>query len=87
MLKFITHLQFQDSLDKRIPTLVFGGVAIVAAFMGLFLPETLHKELPQSLEDGENFGKGDTAFRACCGGGSRRNYDLDDPEQSRKLRP
>lgn len=66
----------QDSLDKRVPTLVFGGVAIFAAILALFLPETLHKDLPQTLEDGENFGKGDTAFASCCGK-SRRHY-MDD---------
>ncbi|ODN02543.1 Organic cation transporter protein [Orchesella cincta] len=74
-----------DSLDKSIPTLVFGGVAIFAAFMGLFLPETLHKEMPQSLEDGENFGKGDTAFTSCCGG-SNRSYGIDDLEQGQRLK-
>lgn len=74
-----------DSLDKSIPTLVFGGVAVVAAFTGLFLPETLHKEMPQSLQDGENFGKGDTAFSSCCGGPSSQEY-LRDPEAGRRLK-
>jgi OCT family organic cation transporter-like MFS transporter 16 len=73
-----------DSLDKSIPTLVFGGVAIFAAFMGLFLPETLNKEMPQSLEDGENFGKGDNAFTSCCGGNSR-DY-IEDTEAARRLK-
>jgi OCT family organic cation transporter-like MFS transporter 4/5 len=55
-----------DSLDKRIPTLVFGGFAVVASLLTLFLPETLREDLPQTLEDGEYFGRGDTAFRNCC---------------------
>ena len=28
-----------------------------AGVLALLLPETLHKELPQSIEDGEKFGK------------------------------
>jgi OCT family organic cation transporter-like MFS transporter 16 len=74
----------QDSLDKTIPTLVFGGVAVVASFMGLFLPETLHKEMPQSLQDGENFGRGDTAFSSCCGTPSQ-DY-MEDSEAGRPLK-
>lgn len=44
--------------------------------------------MPQTLEDGENFGRGDTAFANCCGGGSssRRNYGIDDAEQGRRLK-
>jgi len=74
-----------DSLDKSIPPLVFGGIAVLAAFTGLFLPETLHKEMPQSLVDGENFGRGDTAFSSCCGGRRSQEY-LKDPEAGKPLK-
>jgi len=56
----------KDSLDKMVPTIVFGSMALAAALVALFLPETLNKELAQTLEDGENFGVGDTAFNSCC---------------------
>jgi len=79
------QITLMDSLDKSIPTLVFGSVAILAAFLGLFLPETLHKDMQQSLEDGENFGKGDTAFTSCCGGSPPQDY-LKDPEAGRRLK-
>jgi hypothetical protein len=55
-----------------VPTIVFGCMAIAASLVALFLPETLNKELPQSLEDGENFGKGDTAFTLCCTGSPKK---------------
>ena len=29
----------------------------MAGFLALLLSETLHKELPESIEDGEKFGK------------------------------
>jgi len=44
---------------------LFGLVAIVAAIFGLFLPATWHTVLPQTLEEGEVFGKGNTAFSIC----------------------
>jgi hypothetical protein len=53
----------KDSIGREIPTVIFGCAAILAALFALFLPETVNKEMPQTLEDGENFGKGDTAFR------------------------
>lgn len=40
--------------------------------------------MPQSLEDGENFGRGDTAFSSCCGKSSQ-DY-MRDPEAGRRLK-
>lgn len=47
--------------------MIFGSVAICAAssFL-LFLPETVNKELPQTLEEGEKYGINDTAFNFTC---------------------
>lgn len=39
------------------PVLVMGVLAAVTAVVALLLPETLEQELPQTIEDGENFGK------------------------------
>lgn len=59
---------------------MFGVVAIIASVSFLLLPETLNKELPQTLEDGEKYGKGDTAFRTCFTSNnkptSNRNKDM-----------
>ncbi|XP_055342894.1 carcinine transporter-like isoform X2 [Paramacrobiotus metropolitanus] len=39
------------------PVIIFGGISVIAGFSALFLPETLGTDLPQSLEDGELFGR------------------------------
>lgn len=34
-----------------------GSISVLGGFTGLRLPETLHNRLPQTLEEGELFGK------------------------------
>ncbi|CAG9787719.1 unnamed protein product [Diatraea saccharalis] len=54
-----------DSFNPKIPAITFGLIALVSGFLCFFLPETMNQPMPQSLEDGENFGKGDTCFTSC----------------------
>lgn len=46
-----------------------GAVSVVGGITALRLPETLHCPLPQTAEEGEEFGK-DWTYRDClsCGG-------------------
>uniref|UniRef100_A0A6A7FYK0 Organic cation transporter protein-like n=1 Tax=Hirondellea gigas TaxID=1518452 RepID=A0A6A7FYK0_9CRUS len=37
------------------PLIVLGGLSVVAGCLALFLPETLHADLPQTLQEGELF--------------------------------
>eukprot|EP00057_Strongylocentrotus_purpuratus_P013413 XP_011667887.1 PREDICTED: organic cation transporter protein [Strongylocentrotus purpuratus] len=39
------------------PLVIFGSCTILAGILCLFLPETRGKKLPETIEDGENFGK------------------------------
>lgn len=56
-----------DSFDPTIPAIIFGIISLVSGFLTLFLPETMGKPMPQSIADGEEFGKGDTFFTSCRG--------------------
>ncbi|XP_053604866.1 organic cation transporter protein isoform X3 [Plodia interpunctella] len=56
-----------DSLNPKVPTIIFGFLALLSGFSTFFLPETNGRNLPQSLEDGERFGIGDTCFTNCTG--------------------
>lgn len=60
-----------DSFDPKVPAIIFGVVSIVSGFWTLFLPETMNQPMPESLEDGENFGKGDTFFTTGLGRGTK----------------
>ncbi|XP_023288430.1 organic cation transporter protein [Orussus abietinus] len=51
-----------DSFDPKVPATTFGFIALVSGFLSLYLPETLNQPMPETLEDGESFGKGDTCF-------------------------
>lgn len=42
---------------KPFPLIIFGSLSFVCGLMSLFLPETLNKKLPETIEEGENFGK------------------------------
>lgn len=56
-----------DTLNPKIPTIIFGFLALISGFSTFFLPETIGRNLPQSLEDGEKFGVGDNCFTNCSG--------------------
>ncbi|XP_030027839.2 organic cation transporter protein isoform X4 [Manduca sexta] len=56
-----------DTLNPKIPTIIFGFLALLSGFSTLFLPETVGRSLPQSMDDGEKFGVGDTCFTNCSG--------------------
>ncbi|XP_066270949.1 organic cation transporter protein-like [Branchiostoma lanceolatum] len=46
-----------DSYWAPLPYVIFGGTSIIAGLLTLLLPETNKKQLPSTLEEGENFGK------------------------------
>uniref|UniRef100_A0A182J953 Major facilitator superfamily (MFS) profile domain-containing protein n=1 Tax=Anopheles atroparvus TaxID=41427 RepID=A0A182J953_ANOAO len=75
-----------DSFDPKIPAVIFGVISLVSGTWVLFLPETMGKAMPQSLQDGENFGRGDTAFSSCMGRNKTHTEDFPPPQQMVPLR-
>lgn len=67
-----------DSFDPKIPAVTFGLISIVSGFLCCFLPETMNQPMPQTIADGEEFGKGDTLFSSCLGGKRNKTYSRDD---------
>lgn len=40
-----------------LPLIIMGSISVIGGISGLRLPETLHHRLPQTVEEGEEFGK------------------------------
>lgn len=77
-----------DSFNPKIPAVTFGVVALVSGVLCLFLPETMDQPMPQSLEDGENFGKGDTCFASCLGKKkANKTYSVEDKAAAESMVP
>jgi MFS family permease len=69
---FVVYL---SHINAQLPLIVLGILGIFGGCLSLFLPETLNHELPQSLTDGEEFGRGQRMWDfPCC----QKTVDDDD---------
>lgn len=65
--------------SPTLPLLILGFLGIIGGCLALFLPETLNHELPQTLDDGENFGINQKMWDfPCC----MKKHDDDDEDIS-----
>ncbi|KAK7112579.1 organic cation transporter protein-like [Littorina saxatilis] len=48
-------LLVEGRFSRAVPLVVFGGLGILAGLSSLFLPETLHRKMPDTMEDAVNF--------------------------------
>ncbi|XP_072757432.1 organic cation transporter protein-like [Anoplolepis gracilipes] len=60
---FVVYL---DVVSSILPLLVLGVMGILGGLLTLLLPETLDKDLPQTLQDGEDFGKDQKMWDMPC---------------------
>ncbi|XP_015524354.1 organic cation transporter protein [Neodiprion lecontei] len=51
---YINHLA---EVWAPLPLVIFGSCSFLAGLLSLYLPETLNAKLPESIQDGEHFGK------------------------------
>jgi hypothetical protein len=54
------------NIFKPLPSLILGTLCLCGSVLCLFLPETLNRPTPISLDDGENFGRGERFFDFAC---------------------
>lgn len=60
---FVVYLSV---ISVNLPLIVLGILGIFGGILSLFLPETLDHELPQTLADGEEFGRGQGMWDFPC---------------------
>ena len=53
---------FQGNYSHVLPLVIMGALSVMGGITALFLPETLWKHLPNTLEEGEEFG---SKFNIC----------------------
>lgn len=51
------YIATMGKIKPWLPPLIFGAGPLLGALLCLLLPETMNCELPETIEDGENFGK------------------------------
>ena len=56
----------QSNICRALPPLILGALCLAGSLLVLFLPETLNRTIPCTLEDGERFGIGDKIFDFAC---------------------
>lgn len=60
------HYELQAKYWNALPMLILGVISFITATLVLFLPETLGRDLPQTLIQGEDFGRGDKFWSLPC---------------------
>ncbi|XP_071954784.1 organic cation transporter protein-like [Antedon mediterranea] len=68
------QILYFGSLWKPLPYVVFSVMSVSAGVLVLLLPETLNVQLPESIEDGETFGKNNSSTLKCW----KRNREVDE---------
>ncbi|XP_012268123.2 carcinine transporter-like [Athalia rosae] len=51
------YVVYLSDVAASLPLIVLGLLSVIVAVQALFMPETLGQDLPQTLEDGNNFGR------------------------------
>lgn len=64
---FSSHILYLRHFHQAFPELILGLLCLFGSIACLFLPETLHRTLPVTVQDGEAFGEDENICDfACC---------------------
>ncbi|KAJ8315874.1 hypothetical protein KUTeg_008024 [Tegillarca granosa] len=51
------------NFGRALPLVIFGGLSVLAGIMAIALPETMNMNLPETMEDGRQFGKKNSKYK------------------------
>ena len=60
------YINMLDETWRPLPLIIYGILAFSGGILSLLLPETLNKELPETIEDGETFAKKGNVITISC---------------------
>ncbi|XP_061727789.1 carcinine transporter-like isoform X2 [Cydia pomonella] len=64
----VPYIVYMATIAVEIPLLILGALGILGGTLCLFLPESMGKAMPQTIQDGENYGLGQRFWEfPCCG--------------------
>ncbi|KAH8270129.1 hypothetical protein KR018_004307 [Drosophila ironensis] len=75
---FVVYLA---NVSPALPLIILGILGIVGGLLSLLLPETLNHDLPQTLTDGEEFGRGQSIWDFPC---LAKKVDDDDSDDDKR---
>lgn len=58
---FAPLINWTSEVWKPLPLMIFGILSLIGGCLSLVLPETLNKQLPETIADGERFGREESA--------------------------
>lgn len=51
------YINIMTKFWTPLPLIIFGALSLIGGILSLLLPETLNRKLPETIEEGEQFGK------------------------------
>ncbi|CAH0404422.1 unnamed protein product [Chilo suppressalis] len=71
----VPYIVYLATIATEIPLLILGALGILGGSLCLFLPESMGKAMPQTIQDGEDFGRGQRFWNMPCCGAGRKNSE------------
>ncbi|CAB3253935.1 unnamed protein product [Arctia plantaginis] len=73
------YIVYLATIAREIPLLILGALGIFGGCLCLFLPESMGKDMPQTIQDGENYGLDQKFWNFPCCNRKRKMSNTQEP--------